>query len=86
MARTPHTAAEDIYSAKGAEDLREDDEIDSWEQGFMQGASGAGQSPFCTHCGKELSDSKKQTHERIINGKLYSFCGSTCADKGLRIR
>ncbi|MBI4448755.1 hypothetical protein HY641_01875 [Candidatus Woesearchaeota archaeon] len=73
----------DIYNEDGAEELREDDEIDDWEEGFMEGASGMGKGPFCAHCGEELSDSKKCV-EQIINGKHVTFCGDACASKGLR--
>ena len=74
---------EDIYEEDGAQSLRDDDEIDDWEEGFMEGAGGQGKSPFCAHCGKELSDSKKSV-ERIIDGKHVVFCGGVCAEKGLR--
>ncbi len=75
---------EDIYEEEGADELQEDDEIEAWEEGFMRGVSGAGSGTHCAHCGKELKDSKKATHEKIIDGSLYTFCSSKCADSGIK--
>lgn len=33
---------EDVYSEEGRELLEEDDEMEEWEEGFMQGAEGRG--------------------------------------------
>lgn len=69
----------DIYSEKGREDLVEDDEIEPWEQGFMQGAEGGGQGAKCRKCGKPLID--KEVVEKDIDGENHRFCSEECANK-----
>lgn len=62
---------EDIYSAEGQEEEVEEDEIEPWEEGFMQGASGAGQLGKDALTGKPLVGRK--IVEAEIGGKLYRF-------------
>ena len=69
----------DIYSEGGREKLVEDDEIEPWEQGFMQGAEGGGQGAKCRKCGKPLVD--KEIVEKEIDGENYRFCSEECANK-----
>ena len=69
----------DIYSEEGREDLVEDDEIEPWEEGFMQGAEGGGQGAKCRKCGKPLID--KDFIEKEIDGENYRFCCEECAKK-----
>ncbi len=69
----------DIYSEGGREKLVEDDEIEPWEQGFMQGAEGGGQGAKCRKCGKPLVD--KEIVEKEIDGENYRFCCEECANK-----
>lgn len=69
----------DIYSEEGREDLVEDDEIEPWEQGFMQGAEGGGQGAKCRKCGKPLID--KEIVEKEIDDENYRFCCEECAKK-----
>jgi hypothetical protein len=69
---------EDIYSEGGREELVEDDEIEPWEQGFMQGAEGGGQGAKCRKCGKPLVD---DVVEKEIDGENYRFCSEECAKK-----
>ena len=33
---------EDVYNKEGRKKLKEDDEIDTWEEAFMEGAEGGG--------------------------------------------
>lgn len=69
------------YDDEGLESLRDDDEIEDWEEGFMRGARGAGHMATCAHCDKVLQ-SKSKTIERAIHGELMSFCSPACASKG----
>ena len=62
---------EDIYSTEGQEEEVEEDEIEPWEAGFMEGASGAGQLGKDALTGKPLVGQK--VVEVTIGGKLYRF-------------
>ncbi len=62
---------EDIYSTEGQEEEVEEDEIEPWEAGFMEGASGAGQLGKDALTGKPLVGRK--VVEAEISGKLYRF-------------
>lgn len=62
---------EDIYEEPGQELLEEDDEIEPWEQGFMQGATKAGQLGKDALTGESLK--ARDIVELRINGKLYRF-------------
>lgn len=75
---------EDVYTEGGREKLSEDDEVDAWEEGFMEGAEGRGELAKCAHCGKVLSQSKRKIIEREIDDELYLFCSPECAEKGVR--
>lgn len=74
----------DIYTKTGEEALREDDEIADWEEGFMEGESGEGMGIHCSHCGKAIGDDPNKAFERIIDGKLRTFCSQKCSAKGLK--
>ena len=63
---------EDIYSEEGRDKLEEDDEIDPWEEGFMEGASQAGQLGKDALTGEPLMDVDKVV-ESVIDGKTYRF-------------
>ena len=63
---------EDIYTDDGAEALEEDDEIEPWEEGFMEGASGTGQLGKDALTGKPLMD-VEDVVEMEIAGKKYRF-------------
>ncbi len=75
---------EDVYTEEGREELIEDDEVDAWEEGFMEGAEGRGELAKCAYCGKVLNQSKRKLIEREINNELYLFCSESCAKKGIR--
>lgn len=67
---------QDIYSEEGREDEVEDDEIEPWEEGFMEGAEEGGQGAKCRNCGKILGVSFV---EEEINSKIHRFCSENCA-------
>ncbi|PIN74210.1 hypothetical protein COV20_01185 [Candidatus Woesearchaeota archaeon CG10_big_fil_rev_8_21_14_0_10_45_16] len=71
---------EDIYSDEGREKLEEDDEIDTWEEGFMEGASQAGQLGKDALTGEPLMD-VEDVVEAKINGKTYRFVNEENARK-----
>lgn len=72
------TGAKDatVYTAAGREVLEEDDELDTWEEGFMEGAEDDGEQGKCANCGAALLDYK--TVETKIDGKTYWFCSNKC--------
>lgn len=70
---------EDIYTPEGQEEEVEEDEIEPWEEGFMQGASGAGQLGKDALTGKPLVG--RNVIETEIGGKLYRFATETNAQK-----
>jgi hypothetical protein len=74
----------EVYDSQARDKLVEDDEIDTWEEGFMEGAEGRGQMTSCARCGKLLSDEKDEIFERKIKGKKMLFCSAEHAEKGPR--
>lgn len=70
---------EEIYSEKGREKLVEGDEIEPWEEGFMEGADEDGKQAKCRKCGKPLLG--MDLVEREIDGELCWFCCDMCANK-----
>ena len=71
---------EDIYSDEGREKQEEDDEIDSWEEGFMEGASQAGKLGKDALAGEPLMD-VEDVYEAVIGGKTYRFANEKNAQK-----
>ncbi len=69
----------DVYSQEGRDDLEDDEEIDTIEQGFMEGASGGGQLGKDALTGESLIGT--ETVELKIKGKIYRFVNSENADK-----
>lgn len=69
----------DVYSQEGRDDLEDDDEIDTVEQGFMEGASGGGQLGKDALTGEPLMGT--ETVELVIDGKHYRFVSSENAEK-----
>ena len=71
---------EDIYTKEGEELLGDDDEIEPWEEGFMQGASGAGQLGKDALTGKPLMGGD-EVIEMELEGRMYRFANRENADK-----
>ncbi|MBW2967730.1 hypothetical protein KY362_04535 [Candidatus Woesearchaeota archaeon] len=71
---------EDVYDDVGRDKLMEDDEIDDWEEGFMEGAEDDGEQGKCANCGAALMDAEN-TYETKLDGKTYWFCSSHCLEK-----
>jgi hypothetical protein len=71
---------EDVYSEEGREKLEEDDEIEPFESGFMQGASQAGGLGKDALTGEPLMGSEDVV-ETKIDGKLYRFVNEENAQK-----
>jgi hypothetical protein len=63
---------ESVYGPVGREKLEEDDEIDAWEEGFMEGAEDDGEQGKCAYCGAALLRGK--TFETKIKGRVVWFC------------
>lgn len=66
-----------IYSDESREDMVDEDEIDSLEEGFMQGYDEGEASAKCALCKKVLT---QDFVEEEINGKIYRFCSEEHAD------
>jgi hypothetical protein len=71
---------EDIYSKEGREKLEEDGEISPEEEGFMEGASQAGQLGKDALTGEPLMDVENVV-EAEIKGKSYRFVNEENAQK-----
>lgn len=69
----------DVYSKVGRDALREDDEVDDWEEGFMDGAEGGGQRAKCMKCGAEIE--VNTCVEKELDGELKWFCSAKCLAK-----
>ncbi len=65
-------ADEDIYTKEGQELLEEDDEIETWEEGFMEGAADDGQLGKDALTGASLIDADN-IYEVEFEGKNYRF-------------
>jgi YHS domain-containing protein len=63
---------EDIYTKEGQESLEEDDEIKTWEEGFMEGATDDGQLGKDALTGASLIDADN-IYEVEFEGKNYRF-------------
>ena len=70
---------EDVYSKEGLEELRDDDEVDAAEEGFMEGYEFEhGKSlTRCASCDALLG---RNFIENNVGGKIYRFCSPECAD------
>jgi len=71
---------EDVYSQEGREQLEDDGEIEPWEEGFMEGASAAGQLGKDALTGEPLMD-VEDVVEAEIDGKIYRFVSEENAEK-----
>ena len=68
---------EDVYTEEGRENLVEDDEITTAEEGFMEGADDLGQQGKCANCGAALKEDN--TVEKEMGGDVKWFCSDKCA-------
>ena len=74
---------EDIYAKKGRDLLEEDDEIQPWEEGFMEGASGLGQLGKDALTGEPLMGAD-DIIELEWEGKMYRFVSRENAEKFMK--
>ena len=75
-------ADEDVYSEEGLEKLEADDELEPWEEGFMEGAKDAGQLGKDALTGEPLMD-VDDVVETEIDGKFYRF---SCKENAIKFR
>jgi hypothetical protein len=61
-----------------AEELEDNDEIETEEEGFMQGYNDDIDESKCANCHKVLEGT--EFIEEEIKGKKYRFCSRKCAD------
>lgn len=78
QAMSEGTKDEEPYDEAGREALRDDDEIEDWEEGFMEGAQGKGSHAACENCGKPLPK-KSKVVEKMVDGEVEFYCSSDCA-------
>ncbi len=71
---------EDVYSEEGRKKEMEDDEIETWEEGFMEGADGGGKGGKCRNCGKVLIEMSNVV-EKEVKGEHMVFCSDKCVDE-----
>lgn len=71
---------EDIYEEEGQKALTENDELEPWEEGFVEGAAGMGQLGKDALTGKPLMDADEVV-EMELDGKLYRFANAKNAEK-----
>lgn len=71
---------EDVYTEEGRKKLEEDDEIEPWEEGVMEGAAGIGQLGKDALTGKPIIDAD-EVIEMELDGKLYRFVSTKNAEK-----
>jgi hypothetical protein len=70
---------EDVYTEEGRENLVEDDEISTAEEGFMEGADDLGQQGKCANCGAMLD--MENTVEKEVDGDIHWFCSDRCLEQ-----
>ena len=70
---------EDIYDDEGRQALKDDDEIETWEEGFIAGASGAGQLGKDALTGKPLMGAD-EVIELELEGRVYRFVSEKNAE------
>jgi len=66
---------EDVYTEEGREELEESDEIDPWEEGYIEGVKGK-ETLTCRRCKKIIIG---EPIEREIDHEIYWFCSEKCA-------
>ena len=71
---------EEVYTEEGREKLAEDDEMEPFEEGFMEGAEGRGKKNSCAECGKQIAEDDANIVEREINGEIKVFCSAEHAE------
>ena len=67
---------EDVYTEEGRDELTESDEIESWEEGYVEGAKGK-ETLTCRNCKKVIVESPI---EREIEHEIHWFCSDRCAE------
>ena len=72
-------AEDDLETEEGREEAAEDDELEPWEEGFMEGASREGQLGKCANCGDMLTE--ENCIEKKMDGELHRFCSQKCFEK-----
>ncbi|MEK6900399.1 MAG: hypothetical protein AABX05_04720 [Nanoarchaeota archaeon] len=71
---------EDVYTEEGRKKLEENDEIEPWEEGFVEGANELGQLGKDALTGVPLMD-VDEVIEMELDGKLYRFSSTKNAEK-----
>ncbi len=72
-----------VYSEQGAAKMVEDDEMEPWEGGFMEGARMDGQLGKCAGCGDMLTEKNTLEKKTVEEGEeeLHRFCSQHCLEK-----
>ena len=72
----------DVYSKAGRDVLEDEGDIEPWEEGFMEGASGQGQLGKDALTGKPIMGAE-EVIELEYEGKLYRFTSQKNATEWL---
>jgi hypothetical protein len=72
-----------VYTSEGREELIEDDEVSTWEEGFAEGETEP-EIAHCAACGSVLSQKEENVIEREIQHVRYMFCSRKCAASGVQ--
>lgn len=74
----------DVYTEEGRDELMENEEIEPWEEGFVEGAEGEEQKGIkgdCPTCKKPLGDRDEGVIEKMVDGEILYFCCEECAEE-----
>jgi len=69
-----------VYTEEGISEELENDEIEPWEAGFMEGELHGGHQAGCFQCNKILDSVAEQIYAREVDGIVRFFCSQTCMD------
>jgi hypothetical protein len=72
-----------VYTEEGREELLEEDEIGTWEEGFARGEDEP-ELAHCAACGKVLSQDESKLVEKEIGHVIRLFCSDKCAQAGVQ--
>ncbi len=67
------------FEEETEEKKKGEEEVDSSEDGFMQGYLDEEEAPECVECGAAVREEKKVVRE--VESETYVFCSENCANE-----
>ncbi|MBI2103231.1 hypothetical protein HYT55_05285 [Candidatus Woesearchaeota archaeon] len=67
------------FDEETTEEHKGEEEVDSSEDGFMQGYLDEEEAQECVECGAAVREEKKAVRE--VDGETYVFCSDNCANE-----